>query len=206
MSSVTQGPEDATKRMGAQERREQIIDAAIAVFGSKGYTGTTTDDVARAASVSQPYVVRLFGSKEQLYLDALGSVLDRLIGTFRAALPGDREHMPERVGAAYMDLLSVRGLGLMLSQSFLLGGDPVIGPAARAGFGKVWHFLRHEAGIGVEDARMFLANGMLINTIVGLRLTEAYGEDEDITDVLMACFPTKLQTLLELAPRADERW
>ena len=77
---------DATRRMSSEERREQIIDAAMAVFGAKGYVGTTTDDVARAASVTQPYVVRLFGTKENLFLAALRRALERC-STRSAALP-----------------------------------------------------------------------------------------------------------------------
>ena len=78
-SAKTDSTVDPTRRMSSEERREQIIEAAIAVFGAKGYVGTTTDDVARAASVSQPYVVRLFGTKENLFLEALGSALDELL-------------------------------------------------------------------------------------------------------------------------------
>ena len=64
------------KRLSSDERREQILVAALAVFGAKGYVGTTTDDVAKAASVSQPYVVRLFGTKENLFLAVLRAALD----------------------------------------------------------------------------------------------------------------------------------
>ena len=76
--------------LSSDERREQILVAAIAVFGARGYEGTTTDEVARTAGVSQPYVVRLFGSKENLFLAAIDeSSLDELMRAFRAALAED---------------------------------------------------------------------------------------------------------------------
>src|SRR6478735_6201734 len=84
-ATVESAPETA-RRMSSQERREQIVAAAIAVFGARGYEGTTTDDVARTAGVSQPYVVRLFRSKENLFLAAMQSALDELMSVFRAAL------------------------------------------------------------------------------------------------------------------------
>ncbi|MBN9195873.1 MAG: TetR/AcrR family transcriptional regulator, partial [Microbacterium sp.] len=62
---------ETSRRLSSDERREQIVRAAIAVFGARGYVGATTDEVAKAAGVSQPYVVRLFGSKESLFLAAL---------------------------------------------------------------------------------------------------------------------------------------
>ena len=74
-------PETA-RRMSSDERREQIIAAAMAVFGARGYEGTTTDDVARTAGVSQPYVVRLFRSKENLFLEAMQSALDEMMHAY----------------------------------------------------------------------------------------------------------------------------
>ncbi|MBN8883980.1 MAG: helix-turn-helix transcriptional regulator, partial [Salana multivorans] len=47
--------------MRGSERRELVLSAAAEVFGERGYVGATTDAVARAAGVSQPYVVRMFG-------------------------------------------------------------------------------------------------------------------------------------------------
>jgi AcrR family transcriptional regulator len=198
---------DVKGRMSSDERREQIIEAAIAVFGAKGYVGTTTDDVARAASVSQPYVVRLFGTKENLFLAALGSALDRLLAAFRSAPNvADLHERGELMGRTYLNLLEVRGLHQILSQAFLLGAHPVIGPAARGGFAQVWHFLRDEAGFTSEEAQKFLATGMLINTMVGLRMTEEYGKDAGMTELFDECFPFSIQMVLDEAPRVDEPW
>jgi AcrR family transcriptional regulator len=203
---------DPKGRMSSDERREQIVEAAIAVFGAKGYVGTTTDDVARAASVSQPYVVRLFGTKENLFLAALGSALERLLAAFRSAPNvADLHERGELMGQTYLNLLEVRGLHQILSQAFLLGAHPVIGPAARAGFAQVWHFLRGDpanggAGFTPEEAQKFLAMGMLINTMVGLRMTEEYGKDAGMTELFDECFPFSIQMVLDEAPRVDEPW
>jgi AcrR family transcriptional regulator len=201
------GQGEATRRMSSDERREQIVTAAIAVFGAKGYVGTTTDDVARAASVSQPYVVRLFGTKENLFLAALESALQLLLEAFRSAPnQGDLDERTEAMGQTYLNLLEVRGLHQILSQAFLLGAHPVIGPAARAGFESVWHFLRDDAGFAPDEARKFLAMGMLINTMVGLRMTEEYGRDAGMTELFDECFPLSIQMVLDEAPRVDEPW
>lgn len=194
--------------MSSEERREQIIAAAIAVFGARGYEGTTTDDVARTAGVSQPYVVRLFGSKESLFLAATKSSLDELMRVFRAALDEEASDRPvaKRIGEAYVALLSVRGLHQTLSHAWLLGGHPVIGPAARRGFAEVWRFFRDEAGLDADEARMFLAEGMLINVMIGMRLVDDYGSDPSITELFRTCFPTELPHILDIAPRGDEPW
>ena len=200
-------PETA-RRMSSDERREQIIAAAMAVFGARGYEGTTTDDVARTAGVSQPYVVRLFRSKENLFLEAMQSALDEMMRTFRVALADEASDKPasKRIGEAYVELLSTRGLHQTLSHAWLLGGHPVIGRAARRGFAEVWQFIRDEAGFDADQARAFIAEGMLINVMIGMRLVDDYGSDPRITELFRACFPTELPHILDIAPRGDEPW
>jgi len=200
-------PETA-RRMSSDERREQIIAAAMAVFGARGYEGTTTDDVARTAGVSQPYVVRLFRSKENLFLEAMQSALDEMMRTFRVALADEASDKPvsKRIGEAYVELLSTRGLHQTLSHAWLLGGHPVIGPAARRGFAEVWQFIRDEAGFDADQARAFIAEGMLINVMIGMRLVDDYGSDPSITELFRSCFPTELPHILEIAPRGNEPW
>jgi AcrR family transcriptional regulator len=194
--------------MSSEERREQIISAAIAVFGARGYEGTTTDDVARTAGVSQPYVVRLFRSKENLFLEAMQFSFDELMSVFRETLADQTDDRPisKRIGEAYVDLLNTRGLHQTLSHAWLLGGHPVIGPAARRCFAQVWQFFRDEAGFDADQARMFIAEGMLINVMIGMRLVDDYGSDPRITELFRACFPTELPHILDIAPRSDEPW
>lgn len=192
--------------MSSEERREQILAAALAVFGAKGYVGTTTDDVARAAGVSQPYVVRLFGTKENLFVAALDDALGRLLQAFGEAAAGVApDELAQRVGHAYIELLQVRGLHQTLSHAFLLGAHPVIGPRARDGFARVWEFLR-EAGFDVATAQAFLAQGMMINSLFGLRLADDYDSDPRVHELFDACFPTDKVRVLSMAPRADEPW
>ncbi|MGC5225061.1 hypothetical protein ACPW96_21040 [Micromonospora sp. DT81.3] len=81
----------------------------------------------------------------------------------------------------------------------------MIGPAARERFASVWHYLR-EAGFEPEEAQKFLATGMLINTMIGLRLTEEYGSDAGMTELFNECFPISVQMVLDAAPRIDEPW
>src|SRR6195952_3096479 len=87
LSSMSSAPvEQVDRRMTAVERREAILDTASAVFGERGYFGATTDQVARAAGISQPYVVRMFGSKEALFLAVLENAKAALLDAFREGL------------------------------------------------------------------------------------------------------------------------
>jgi AcrR family transcriptional regulator len=188
--------------MRSADRRELILEAATAVFGELGYGGATTDKVAKAAGVSQPYVVRMFGTKEQLFLEVLGRATARLLATFRAELakgPGTAEaSLAHRFGQAYAELLRDRGLLLSLMHGFVMGSDPVIGKAARADWLEVYAFLRREAGFSAEEVQQFLANGMLLNTLVGLRMSDDYETNADAAECMATAMPQKLEVLLEL--------
>ena len=66
------GPETpARKRLTAAERRAQILDVAISVFGERGLGGSTTKAIAAAAGVSEATIFRHFPSKDALYVAAL---------------------------------------------------------------------------------------------------------------------------------------
>lgn len=194
--------------MSSDERRAEILLAAHAVFGARGYEGATTDEVARAAGVSQPYVVRLFGTKESLFLAVLHDAVDQLLDGFRAELTSadDERSVQDRMGTAYLELLQVRGLHQTLSHAFLLGGHPVIGPAAREGFVRVWRFLRDDVGFDADTAQAFLAEGMLINTMIGLRLIDEVDADDGIHELFDTCFPTTMRAVQDVAPRSNEPW
>ncbi len=202
----TPEPETVGTRMRADERRALVLEAATHVFGERGYHGATTDAVARAAGVSQPYVVRMFGSKEALFIAVLERALDRLMHTFESALAeseeaassGDTEAVTHCIAQNYVELLSDRGLLLSLMQAFMLGADPAIGPVARAGMRRAYAFLRDRAGLGPGEAHEFLAMGMMLNTLVGLRMADEYEREPAVRELLDEALPTKVALLLSL--------
>ncbi|WP_223695114.1 TetR/AcrR family transcriptional regulator [Leifsonia poae] len=193
-----------SERIPAGERREQILAAASLVFGERGYFGATTDQIAKAAGISQPYVVRMFGSKETLFVEVLARALDKVLVAFRGTVDGWKsdgspdDEIARRIGTAYVNLIEDRGILLSLMQSFSMGHDPMIGAKARDGFIAIYRLLRDEAGFEPEQVRAFLAEGMLLNTLLGLRLPEQYGLDEAATELLECTFQSKLQLVLDV--------
>lgn len=211
MSSMTTTPEPTGTRMRSEDRRLLVLEAATRVFGERGYHGATTDAVAREAGVSQPYVVRMFGSKEAMFLAVLDRAVDRMMVAFRAAVSEDAARVAAGgepaigrcIATNYVELLSDRGLLLSLMQAFMLGADPVIGPEARACMRQVYVFLREEAGMTPSEAHEFLSTGMMLNTLVGLRMADDYESEPAVRELLDEVFPTKLEFLLSLRDRAS---
>ncbi|WP_162940285.1 TetR/AcrR family transcriptional regulator [Gryllotalpicola protaetiae] len=194
--------ETKSERIPAAQRREQILDAAAKVFGERGYAATTTDQVAQAAGISQPYVVRMFGSKEKLFCELLLRARERLEERMRAALARpevqalDVTERKKFLGRAYVDLVDEGDIVLPLMQGFLLGHDPVIGKYAREGFLVIYRILRDEAGFAPEDVRDFLAGGMLLNTLLTLQMTQLYDSDDTAHELLGCAFGDKLGPVL----------
>ena len=58
---------ETTSRMSGGERRDQILRVAIELFSQRGFSGTTTKEIANAAGVSEAMVFRHFANKEELY-------------------------------------------------------------------------------------------------------------------------------------------
>src|SRR5438445_5326467 len=54
-------------RLSSEDRRRAIVDAVKGVFADKGFDGTTTRELAKAAGVSEALLYKHFPSKESLY-------------------------------------------------------------------------------------------------------------------------------------------
>jgi len=72
--SEPESDEKSTDRPAASTRREEILDAASALFAERGYHGASLRDISRRVGISHPGMLHHFASKETL----LGAVVDRL--------------------------------------------------------------------------------------------------------------------------------
>ena len=81
-------------RQTSEERREQVVEAAIREFAERGYEAASTAAIAERAGISQPYIYALFPSKRDLFMAAYDRVEGRIRATFREAARGAAS--PER--------------------------------------------------------------------------------------------------------------
>ncbi|NVM95304.1 TetR/AcrR family transcriptional regulator [Arthrobacter wenxiniae] len=65
-------------RLPRDERRAQLLVAALEVFVNNGYHGAAMDEIAEAAKVSKPVLYQHFPSKRELYVALLESHLSNL--------------------------------------------------------------------------------------------------------------------------------
>ncbi len=167
MAGTTTSP-----RSTAAVRREHLLEVARAEFATRGYQGGSTERIAKAAGISQPYVFRLFGSKLQLFLAVIERCLEDTLAMFEAAASGrSGEDALEAIGTAYGDAIASNPTTL---QCQLVGyaacDDPAIREAMRLGFGRLVQFVEHASGADTDQISTFFAKGMLLNVITALQL------------------------------------
>ncbi|MET0929816.1 MAG: helix-turn-helix domain-containing protein [Aeromicrobium sp.] len=178
-------------RMSAEDRRELVLDAAMRAFGSTGYAGTTTDAVAREAGVSQPYVVRIFGTKLDLFLEVFDRSTRRIMAGFQDVIDDgpfdpDSDEDWSRLGLRYTELvLGDRSMLQVMMHGFAAGSDPTIGAKARSRMGEIFDVVR-STGCTDDAARDFVAQGMLLNVLLAMD-APAHSADDDGLAALNVC-------------------
>ncbi len=120
-------------RMRKEERRAQILDAAMTVFVKKGFTAGTTLEIARAANVSEVTLFRHFASKREIFLAGVEPImLSTLEGTITLSADLGPEEKLAYILFERISLISRNSqvVKLILSEAPLLsavGGDNFMG-------------------------------------------------------------------------------
>ncbi|MDP2111160.1 MAG: TetR/AcrR family transcriptional regulator [Thiobacillus sp.] len=86
MSGEAESDQPQRKRLGADERREEIIRVTLELAAKQGVDDVTTQDMAKAMGVTQGAVFRHFLSKDAIWLAVMQWVRDRLMGVLGRAV------------------------------------------------------------------------------------------------------------------------
>ncbi|MGA6168788.1 TetR/AcrR family transcriptional regulator [Streptomyces sp. NPDC012600] len=116
-------PPRAYRRLSVEERRAQLLVAALGLFAHRAPDEVSLDEVAVAAGVSRPLVYRYFpGGRQQLYEAALGSAADELKLCFTEPPVGPPTERVARVLDRYLRFVDEHDTGF----SALLRGGSVV--------------------------------------------------------------------------------
>ncbi|UNO39947.1 TetR/AcrR family transcriptional regulator [Streptomyces sp. MST-110588] len=116
-------PRPAYRRLSVEERRTQLLAAALGLFAHRAPEEVSLDDVAQAAEVSRPLVYRYFpGGKQQLYEAALRSAADILRRCFAEPDTGPLTRRLARALDRYLAFVDEHDAGF----SALLQGGSVV--------------------------------------------------------------------------------
>ena len=160
-----------TERKSAEQRRDEILDAAMIEFAQHGLVGASTEDIARRAGISQPYVFRLFGTKKELFKATAARCLRETLEIFQRAAEGKRgEEALKAMGEAYRTLLEDRSRLRAQMQSYAACDDPEICAVVRAGYGDIVTYVERVSGADRATVSSWFAKGMLMNVIASMDL------------------------------------
>src|SRR5690242_4769031 len=151
-----------TTRMSAADRKDAVLEAALVEFAERGFAGTSTEDIARRAGISQPYLFRLFGTKKELYIASVTRCFRETLELFQRAAEGRRgEEALKAIGQAYMEQLESDRTWLRAQmQSYAACEDDEIRAAVRAGYGDLVAYVRRVSGADLPTIWGFFATGM----------------------------------------------
>jgi AcrR family transcriptional regulator len=161
-------------RLSAEERRDDVLDAALVEFAERGLEGTSTEDIARRAGISQPYLFRLFGTKKELYKASVSRCFRETLDLFQRAAEGKRgEDALHAIGAAYMEQLETNRTWLRAQmQAYAASDDPEIRAVVRAGYGDLVAYVRRVSGADWPRVWSFFSTGMLLNVLSSMHVTD----------------------------------
>jgi len=161
-----------TERKSKEVRREEILDAALEVFADQGLHGASTEEIARRAGISQPYVFRLFGTKKELYLGVVARCFRETLEMFQRAAEGKRgEEALHAIGQAYGELLETDRTYLRNQmQAYAACDDPDVRAVVQNGYGDLVSYVERVSGADQVTVSTFFAKGMLMNVIASMQL------------------------------------
>lgn len=158
--------DEKSNRLPRDERRAQLLIAALEVFTVAGYHSAAMDEIADKAQVSKPVLYQHFPSKLDLYLAVLDLHIDSLVFAIQKAIASNRENS-SRVAAtvdAYFGSIDSEGEAFRL----LFESDMNLEPQVRERLNRMTYdcaaavsaVISIDTGLGKEES-MMLAVGII---------------------------------------------
>ena len=158
--------EDKANRLPRDERRAQLLAAALEVFTAAGYHSAAMDEIADRAKVSKPVLYQHFPSKLELYLAVLDLHIDSLVFAIQKAIaqhPGNADRVKATV-EAYFGFIDSEGEAFRL----LFESDMSLEPQVRERLNRMTYdcaaavsaVISIDTGLAKEES-MMLAVGLI---------------------------------------------
>ena len=158
--------DDKSARLPRDERRAQLLVAALEVFTAAGYHSAAMDEIADRANVSKPVLYQHFPSKLELYLAVLDLHIDSLVFAIQKAIASNRENSSRVAGTveAYFGFIDSEGEAFRL----LFESDMNLEPQVRERLNRMTYdcaaavsaVISIDTGLGKEES-MMLAVGII---------------------------------------------
>lgn len=166
------------KRVPLEQRREQILQAALVEFSHKGLHGGSTVAIAAEVGVSQPNIFRIFPTKHSLFVAVLERVFRKVEVIMLAAGERDPEQPLQTMSDAWGVLMEERENMFMLLQGYAASDDPVVRDLMHDWTRAMFERMEVLPGVGEDAAHDFIAAGMLYMVATAMDLPARAARDE----------------------------
>jgi AcrR family transcriptional regulator len=163
------------------DRKQQILEAAISLFAAQGYYKTTTAHVAKVAGITQPYVFHFFKSKEELFVAVVEQSFYRILDVF-VSVKAPPEQLVQKMGEAFQELLLTHRDETLLSMQAFTTSEPMIRDKVREGFANI-----HRAVKQLFEAAGLPNPGLAASLFVGTGLTIVMSEVLELPEISPYC-------------------
>ncbi len=147
-----------------------ILDAAVAEFAAFGFYGASTERIAAAVGISQPYVFRLFGTKKELFIATVERAIEDMKATLHVAVAAGSADPLAAVCDAVMAMLYRREQYVLLLQGFATTIDPAMMAIGRTYMADMYAYVAEVTGLNETELQEFFAYGMLFVVAAALDL------------------------------------
>lgn len=171
---ATQRP---THRVPMEERREQILEAALHEFSHKGLHGGSTMNIAREVGISQPNIFRIFSTKHELFVAVLQRVFQKIEMTMLAAGESASGEPLYAMSDAWGELMEERENMFMLLQGYAASDDAIIRDLMQDWTREVFERMEALPGVGEDASHDFFAAGMLYMVATAMDLPARAEQD-----------------------------
>jgi AcrR family transcriptional regulator len=146
-----------------------VLDAATVEFATKGLHGASTDDIAHAAGISQPYLFRLFGTKKELYLATAQRTTNRLYEVFADASRGKTgTEALDAMGKVYTTTIADRNHLMLMLKCWASCDDPEICDVVRSCWRDLVDLAERTSGEPPEVVSAFFSKGALLTVLMAM--------------------------------------
>ncbi len=166
------------RRISAEKRREEVLQAAIIEFAEGGLFGTSTAAISRRAGISQPYLFRLYPTKQALFL----ATVERAFAEFRRVADEAGNGLGgvearRAVSDGYLSLVKERPtLSRVQMHAYAASSaSSEVRLATRRHLAQLWDALVFNSGLSEEMAQALVAYGVLRAVTTALAINETPG-------------------------------
>ena len=107
-----------------EERRQDILNHSVDVFGEAGYAGARLDEVARRVGIRRPSVLYHFPEKRSLYEAAVRNIVEDIVGRVIATEAEPRDRL-EAIADAWIDFVIARPNAARVLLRQMIDADPI---------------------------------------------------------------------------------